>query len=434
MCMSGAGTAATKEAEICVLSAQIHSATARLARLVSEYDTSLVWAEAGARSCPHWLAINAGFNLRTGSELVRVGHALDALPQIRAAFADGRLSFDKVRAVTYVATPNDEAMWMELALQASGSQLARICRAVRSALDVNDPRRADDELAHRGVRRWWRDDGMLEILAVLPREDGALVMAAIDSVVKDLVAERRHAEAVETDTAERPLCESVLREDALVRICERHLSARCPEPVVAPTRQMVVHVDEAVLRAGDASGRSHIEDGPWLSPQSARWLACDSDVVTITERNGKPLDVGRASRIISPRLRLALQARDRGCRYPGCGVPANRTEGHHIRHWLDFGRTDLENLVSLCRFHHRRHHVGKFVIRALDDGALVFERTDGTAIVVADPVVAQEPVAAPAWIRPETPVAAAHGAPCNFPYAVSVLADYAVWSSSRSPG
>lgn len=432
--MSTAVAADTKEASICVLSAQIHSGTARLATLASEYDTSLRWADAGARTCAHWLTINAGFDLRTSSELVRVGHALDELPQIRAAFAEGRLSFDKVRAVTRVATPDDEAMWLDIALQASGSQLARICRAVRSALDVNDPRRADDELAHRGVRRWWRDDGMLEILAVLPREDGALVMAAIDSVVKDLVNERQHRESVETDTADRPLCESVLREDALVRICERYVSAASPEPVVAPTRQMVIHVDEAVLRSGDASGRSHVEDGPWLSPQSARWLACDADVVTITERDGKPLDVGRASRLITPRLRLALQARDRGCRYPGCGVPPNRTEGHHIRHWLDFGKTDLENLVSLCRFHHRRHHEGKFVIRTLGAGTLVFERTNGTPIVDADPVAAQEPLAAPSWIRSDTPVAAAHGASCNFAYAISVLADYANWSAGRSRG
>ena len=275
---------------------------------------------------------------------------------------------------------------------------------------------------------------MLEILAVLPREDGALVLAAIDSVVKDLVAERSHRESVETDTAERPLSESVLREDALVRICERHVSAASPEPVVAPTRQMVIHVDDSVLRSADVSGRSHVEDGPWLSPQSARWLACDSDVVTITERDGKPLDVGRASRVITPRLRLALQARDRGCRYPGCGVPAKRTEGHHIRHWLDGGLTDLENLVSLCRFHHRRHHEGKFAICKLDDGTLVFERTDGTPIVVADPVVAHEPLGVPSGIRSDTAVALAHGASCNFEYAVSVLADYSYWSSNRSPG
>ena len=68
--MSGDQTTATKEAEICLLSAQIHSATAGLASLVSEYDTSLRWAEGGARTCAHWLTINAGFDLRTSSELV----------------------------------------------------------------------------------------------------------------------------------------------------------------------------------------------------------------------------------------------------------------------------------------------------------------------------------------------------------------------------
>ena len=263
---------------------------------------------------------------------MRVGHPLEQLPCIAAAFADGQLSFDKVRAVTRVATPEDENVWLGVALQASGSQLERICRAVRSALDVNDPRRADDELAHRGLRRWWRDDGMLEILLVLPREDGALVMAAIDAVANDIFNECATSDQERTGPTPEHGRQSILRAEACVRIFEQRVASDSPEPVVAPTRQMVVHVDASALIKRDESGRCHIEDGSWLSPVAAQWLGCDSDVVSILERDGKPLDVGRAKRVISPRMRLALQARDRGCRYPGCGVPAKRTDGHHIRH------------------------------------------------------------------------------------------------------
>ncbi|HET9892139.1 MAG TPA: DUF222 domain-containing protein, partial [Mycobacterium sp.] len=360
--MSGAETVSEPD-KIRVLAAQLHAGTAQLTTLVARYDAGGEWADGGFRSLAHWLSVYTGFGLHMSSEVVRVGHALEQLPRIAGAFSEGRLSFDKVRAVTRVATPEDETVWLGVALEASGSQLERICRAVRSALDVNDPRRGDDELAHRSLRRWWREDGMVEILAVLPREDGAVVMAAIDSVASDIFTERAASDQERGGPTPEHGRRSVLCADALVRICEQRVAADSPEPAVAPTRQMVVHVDASALIKRDDSGRCHIEDGSWLSPVAAQWLACDSDVVAILERDGKPLDVGRAKRVISPRMRLALQARDRGCRYPGCGVPAKRTEGHHIRHWLDLGLTELANLISLCRFHHRRHHEGAFEIR-----------------------------------------------------------------------
>jgi uncharacterized small protein (DUF1192 family) len=156
-----------------VLASRIHAATAELVQLSAELDTDGAWAEIGVRSCAHWLSINIGIDVWTGGEVVRAGHALEGLPLLQAAFAEGRLSFDKIRAVTKVATPDDDEMWTLMALHASGAQLARICRGVKQALDADDPRRAGDALFSRGVRSWWRDDGMLQLMAVLPREDGA---------------------------------------------------------------------------------------------------------------------------------------------------------------------------------------------------------------------------------------------------------------------
>ena len=66
------------------------------------------------------------------------------------------------------------------------------------------------------------------------------------------------------------------------------------------------------------------------------------------------LGVSRRTRTISPALRRALEARDRGCRFPGCGL--RFTDAHHVRHWADGGETSLANLVLLCSYHHRLVH------------------------------------------------------------------------------
>jgi Domain of unknown function (DUF222) len=116
---------------------------------------------------------------------------------------------------------------------------------------------------------------------------------------------------------------------------------RCRACAPAPTGSRYA----GVLSGETPGGRSRIEDGPWLSPAVVRRLSCDADVVTVTERDGLPIDVGRVRRLITPRLRLALQSRDHGCRFPGCSVPASRTDGHHIEHWSDGGKTNLDNLV-----------------------------------------------------------------------------------------
>ena len=72
----------------------------------------------------------------------------------------------------------------------------------------------------------------------------------------------------------------------------------------------------------------------------------------------QPLEVGRATRVVSAAQRAALAVRDGGCRFPGCDRPPAWCEAHHLRHWLHGGATDLANLVLLCRAHHRAVHEG----------------------------------------------------------------------------
>jgi hypothetical protein len=384
--------------QIGALAGRLHVATAQCVDAAVACDQSNEWAAIGMQSCAHWLSVATGIDLWTAREMLRVGHALRELPLIRAAFAEGRLSFDKVRALSYVATADDEAIWLDIALEASGSQLARICQQFRRSIAVDDPKRAEMQRARRRVVSWWLDeDGMLALYATLPPEEGRLVLNAIESAVVRPVATRivdamgdsRDLAGGTDPCAEADHPHGARRADALVRICERWLDeAAAAAPAGTARASLVVHVDADTLSGADAGGRCHIEDGPAISLAAARRLGCDAELVTVLERNGVPLDLGRSQRVVSGRMRRLLQLRDGGCRYPGCAVPAADTEGHHVVHWVDGGPTEMANLVSLCRFHHHRHHEGAFRIAAAADGggrtrdAFRFETSDGRPIGV----------------------------------------------------
>jgi hypothetical protein len=105
---------------------------------------------------------------------------------------------------------------------------------------------------------------------------------------------------------------------------------------------------------------------PWLGPIGLRLAvtaSCDASITPIVmDDDGNPLDVGRTTRTIPRRLRRALDARDCGCAFPGCGRPAAWTDGHHIHHWSNGGETKLSNLVLLCRFHHTLIHKGDWQV------------------------------------------------------------------------
>jgi hypothetical protein len=117
---------------------------------------------------------------------------------------------------------------------------------------------------------------------------------------------------------------------------------------------------------------SYIEDGPHLAAETSRRIACDSSILKLIEDDaGQPLSIGRKSRAIPPALRRALRVRDDGCRFPGC-THTSFIDGHHIKHWADGGETSLDNLVQLCRRHHRLVHESGFACERLNDGTFVF--------------------------------------------------------------
>jgi HNH endonuclease/Domain of unknown function (DUF222) len=146
--------------------------------------------------------------------------------------------------------------------------------------------------------------------------------------------------------------------------------------------QVTVHASaESLPEFGDVDPDDPpcIEDGPVLATETVRRIACDSALVRVlTTGAGEVLDVGRKTRVIPAAIRRALQARDRGCRFPGC-TNTRFVDGHHITHWADGGATRLDNLVLLCRHHHRLlHEGGYYVVR--DGPRFIFCRGDGELV------------------------------------------------------
>ncbi len=118
-----------------------------------------------------------------------------------------------------------------------------------------------------------------------------------------------------------------------------------------------------------------------LPLESVRRLCCDASVVTVTQdAKGNPLDVGRKHRVVQPALRRALLARDRCCRYPGC-THRKWLDAHHVMHWVDGGKTSLENTLLLCDRHHRLLHEGGYRIRTDHRGELFFQTARGKVVV-----------------------------------------------------
>ncbi len=171
------------EREITELASHIHAATCRWLGLVAEFDRREGWAGWGYRSCAHWVSWRCSIAPGAAREHVRVARRLESLPLVRAAFAEGRLSYSKVRALTRVEDVTGEDELVMLAEHASAAQLERLLRAYRGVVAVE---RAEPE---RWVS-WSHDtDGSLLLRARIPAEEGALVVAALEAG-REAVCER----------------------------------------------------------------------------------------------------------------------------------------------------------------------------------------------------------------------------------------------------
>ncbi len=289
----------------------------------------------------------------------------------------------QVRALTRVATPDNEQALVDLALTGTAAHVERFVRGWRRVDAVCD--RATDEARHlaRGLSTWVDDDGMVVIRGRLSPEVGALVQRAIEAAADTLFRDAASAAkgggmADEVNHAQR-------RADALGLIAESALAARLDAGTAGDRYQVVVHVSAETPNAGGRDAAIEVDHGALhVSAETSRRLACDASVVRIDhDATGGVLDVGRKTRTIPSSIRRALAARDTGCRFPGC--TSRRCDAHHIEHWADGGVTSLDNLLLLCRRHHRAVHEGGFVVQSTGDRQFEFIAPSGIPIPSSPP-------------------------------------------------
>jgi hypothetical protein len=388
---------------ITTLAGHLNAANARFLALIAELDRRRGWAEWGVKSCAHWLNWKCGIDLGAAREKVRVAHALEKLPRIAAAMAEGRVSYAKARALTRVADETNEAYWLNIALCGTASQMEDLVRGYRRALDAAELTR--EAIQQRDQSLWYHTepDGSMVIRGRLPAEIGALFVKALQAA-EDFLPIPQHVSAetsfdtVSTDDLQRSRKRRV---EALAVLAESFLASGPQELSGGDRQQIVVHVDAETLMHRQA-GRCELEHGPSIASETARRLACDASLVAIIENEqGEPLNVGRKTRTIPPAIRRALSSRDKGCRFPGCSFK-RYVDGHHVKHWAQGGETRLSNLVTLCRFHHRQVHEGQVQVQTLDDGAFRFVRPDKQSF--DSPVPQSTEWTAPVHITPRTAI------------------------------
>jgi hypothetical protein len=376
------------EREIGQLAAHIQAATFRLLELLERYDRQGAWASGGFKTCAAWLSWYASIELGAAREKVRVARALPRLPRTSDALRCGELSYSKVRAMTRVATADNEEGLLVTARHGTTAHLERVVRAYRKADVAAENERVMTRLAGRYLTTRYAEDGSLVVEGRLPPEEGAKLFSALDAA-----ADQLRDESPGSETGRGAITHGQRRADALVRLADGALAAGLPGRRAADTRRVVVHVDAEVLADPTEDGRCELAGGH-VSAESARRFACDGQVVEVLD--GEPRRVGhaegeraggasgsragRARRVVSGALRRVVEAEQRRCQFPGCHHE-RFLEAHHCVHWADGGETSKGNTCLLCSYHHTFVHEGGYrVERSADSSGFDFVSPWGSTL------------------------------------------------------
>ncbi|WP_261984503.1 HNH endonuclease signature motif containing protein [Rhodococcus sp. WS3] len=364
--------------EICALAGHIAAATARFLTLVARFDETRGWTGPGLHSCAHWLSWKCGLSQHTGREYVRVAKALTTLPNMRAAFEEGRLSYSKVRSLTRVATPLNDKQMVRLGTSAPSGQIDRLVAGLRKATSDDQGKPKLDRFETRW--HWDPDTGDFVFRGRLAAQDGAKVLAALTNAERDRT--RTTEAAGEPEEPQEPQAANMVRRPlrnigpALVAMADIVAVATDAGKRSRPA-EVVFLREEKVVR---------VSGGPALEDADADEVLCDARVRAATTKQGCMLSLGRRTRITSAKQMTALMYRDGCCRTPGCGR-TRFLHAHHVRFWRAGGKTDLDNLIMLCGTCHRALHRDEFMITAIGEQQFEFRLRGGSVMEPAPPSV-----------------------------------------------
>lgn len=342
----------------------------------------------GLRSAERLIEKLAGVTPGEARAMVRVGELLDssspALGAVASAVESGDLSLMAADAIrSGLGEPSDSVSVAEIAdaaermvdvaKQLPVAKVAAQARALRDSLDEAGVAEREELLrSRRYLRLTSQADGMTRVSGLLDPESAAIVTGAFDQVTSPRRGGPRFVDPTEVERARRivddPRTNEQLLADAFVEMV-RIAGEADPGTVFAQRRPAVtIHVELADLETGVGAARLEGQTSA-VSVDTARRNACASGAVPILFDGPDVLNLGRTQRLFTDRQRMALAARDGGCRFPECDRPPSWCEAHHIDEWVrDNGRTDVAAGVLLCRFHHLLVHNAGWKIRKTTTG------------------------------------------------------------------
>ena len=299
-----------------------------LVTLAAEFAESGEWMLDGSTTAASWLAAVADIEASTAREWIRVGRCLQQLHASADAFANGDLSYTKIRTLTRVATPDNETELVELAKSVPASDLGR---AIAAWLQRNGEPEALERYQHRRRSVSWcnEPDGMLRFTVRLPPLAGGTLIAALSSCVMKSKPRR------EPDGTWPTLAQQ--HADAVGEILDTSLGEVSTE--------IVIHV------RGDGTS---MDDGTPIPATVIERVAPTSFLrALIHDAEGRPINASGRQRHPTVRQKRVVKERDRGC------VDCGRTELGTYDHVPEFeisGRTIVDELDLRCAPCHWRRH------------------------------------------------------------------------------
>ena len=352
-------------------------------RRLAEIEARGIYGRDGHLSTASWLADRQGVSFTKATQKVLLARDLSKMDKTMDALRSGDIPLDAARTLAFtrkqdpVSFAESEPLFVEAARQHTPQGLAKVCSAWRAQVSEQVVSEGSDEevFAKRKLHASRTLMGMVRVDGDLDPLTGDALLCALGAIT-DAEAKGQNDQADRRSPAQR-------RADALGQVCLSYLD-RSDRPKVAGERPNVaLLVDLEMLKEGLSStaGIAELDHSGPVGGAIARQVACDSALTRIVMGPGsEPLDVGRKTQVVPPAMRRALVARDRGCRFPGCDRPPGWTDAHHVVHWADGGPTSLQNLVLLCRRHHRLvHRPGGFGL-VMTGGRPVFSRPDGSVL------------------------------------------------------
>ncbi|MDF2822986.1 MAG: hypothetical protein K0R68_394, partial [Mycobacterium sp.] len=368
------------------LTGQRNSINGRIVEIVAEIDNDGLAGITGCRSMAALVAWKAGVSPANAKVITAVAQRLEEFPRCSAALREGRVSLDQIGVIAEHAGAGSDAHYAQLIEAATVTQLRTAIRMEpEPCAPESEPEPAPRREPRRSITKTSEHDSTTWHIT-LPHDEAAVFDAALQSHQDKLVAEwkRDHAESTSENTPPFPA-----PVDGLLSLVHAGWDTDVAARPHGQRTTIVVHLDVETKVAA-------LHLGPLLSDDDRQFLTCDATCEVWFERSGQVIGSGRETRTISRRLRRALEHRDLCCVVPGCGATRG-LHAHHLQHWEDGGRTDLDNLVLLCPFHHRLHHRGGITLTGPAQHLTV---TDATGRPLSAGSLARPPTTPPPDVPP----------------------------------